>query len=577
MQWRKAWLWLACGWMACIAHAQDDVPLRIEGVSGDVRANLEAYVGKLTAEDLRNWRETLPRLRTAAREAMQAVGYYRADVRFSRPDERQVLLQITPGEPVIVRSLKLRFQGEAGNDIAFTALLDTLPMREGDIFHHGRYEAIKTQVQDLALERGYFAGKWVDHAVNVLEPEQVADITLIYDSGKRYTFGPVSFRNAAEGKPLPIREELLQRLVPFSEDAPYEAGKVIEFNKALLDSRYFSDVRVRADAGMAVDNAIPVGVTVASGKRNQVDLGAGYATDVGPRLSLDWRRPLLNDGGHSIETTSELSPVRQTVDLKYSIPWTHPLNDTLQLFSGFKREELDTQVTYNTTLGVERLKRRPSGWQTSYSLRYSRESYSKTSGEKGSSVLLLPGVSLSRTRSRGGTDPYWGDRQYYQAEFASPQLLSDADLISLRVGWRLLRTLADRHQFLLRADGGAILTNDFDSVPLNMRFYAGGDQSVRGYDYQSLSPRDSNGLITGARNLVTFSGEYGYKFAARWRAAAFVDEGNAFNAVNEGLKTGAGIGIRWISPVGPIRLDLAWGLSGQNASPRIHFFMGPAL
>jgi translocation and assembly module TamA len=147
----------------------------------------------------------------------------------------------------------------------------------------------------------------------------------------------------------------------------------------------------------------------------------------------------------------------------------------------------------------------------------------------------------------------------------------------LRAGWRLLRTFADRHMLLLRTDLGTLLTSDFDSVPLNMRFYAGGDQSVRGFDYQSLSPRDATGQAVGAANLITASSEYAWRLTQRWRLAAFVDTGNAFDSLNDGLATGAGVGVRWISPVGPVRLDVAWGVSESASSPRIHFFMGPAL
>ena len=390
----------------------------------------------------------------------------------------------------------------------------------------------------------------------------------------------VHFSHKQEGQPLPLKLSLLEKLAPFDEGEPYEAEKIIKFNRALIDSRYFTEVRVRADPDPSAENKeIPINVTLGADKPNQVDLGAGYATDIGARLSLAWRRPLLNENGHSIEITSEISQVRQSIDFRYGIPWRHPINDTLQIIAGFKREDIDNNTLIkNAILGVERQKKRDNGWQTNESIRWSRESYNKDNGEQGQSDLLLPGYGISRVRTKGSkTDPSSGDRQYYQVEFASPDLLSDADLLSLRAGWRLLRTYVDRHQLGLRADVGSILSSDFDSVPLNMRFYAGGDQSVRGYDYKSLSPRDSTGQVIGATSLLSSSVEYTFKLTKQWRLATFVDAGNAFDAVSEGLKMGTGVGVRWISPVGPVRLDIAWGVSDDNPSPRIHFFMGPAL
>ncbi|MBH1971286.1 outer membrane protein assembly factor [Moraxellaceae bacterium AER2_44_116] len=558
-----------------------DVTLRVEGVTGELKTNIEAYIGQLTEDDLNSWRETLLRLRKATREASEAVGYYQSEALFRR-EKNQVIVTVKANAPVIITDLNLNYdkQSEASNDIAFTALLESLPLKKGQIFHHGRYESIKSLVQNLALERGYFDGKWTTNKVSVTQPTQTAEINLNYDSGTRYRFGQVHFSHKQEGQPLPLKLSLLEKLAPFDEGEPYEAEKIIKFNRALIDSRYFTEVRVRADPDPSTENKeIPINVTLGADKPNQVDLGAGYATDIGARLSLAWRRPLLNENGHSIEITSEISQVRQSIDFRYGIPWRHPINDTLQIIAGFKREDIDNNTLIkNAILGIERQKKRDSGWQTNESIRWSRESYNKDNGEQGQSDLLLPGYGISRVRTKGSkTDPSSGDRQYYQVEFASPDLLSDADLLSLRAGWRLLRTYADRHQLGLRADIGSILSSDFESVPLNMRFYAGGDQSVRGYDYKSLSPRDSTGQVIGASNLVSGSVEYAFKLTPHWRLATFVDTGNAFDAVSESLKVGTGVGVRWISPVGPVRLDMAWGVSETSASPRIHFFMGPAL
>ena len=558
-----------------------DVTLRVEGVTGELKTNIEAYIGQLTEDDLNSWRETLLRLRKVTREASEAVGYYQTEAQFRR-EKNQVIVTVKANAPVMITALNLTYekQSEASNDIAFTALLEGLPLKEGQVFHHGRYESIKSLVQNLALERGYFDGKWTTNKVSVTQPTQTAEINLNYDSGTRYRFGQVHFSHKQEGQPLPLKLSLLEKLAPFDEGEPYEAEKIIKFNRALIDSRYFTEVRVRADPDPSAENKeIPINVTLGADKPNQVDLGAGYATDIGARLSLAWRRPLLNENGHSIEITSEISQVRQSIDFRYGIPWRHPINDTLQIIAGFKREDIDNNTLIkNAILGVERQKKRDNGWQTNESIRWSRESYNKDNGEQGQSDLLLPGYGISRVRTKGSkTDPSSGDRQYYQVEFASPDLLSDADLLSLRAGWRLLRTYVDRHQLGLRADVGSIFSGNFDGVPLNMRFYAGGDQSVRGYDYKSLSPRDSTGQVIGASNLVSGSVEYTFKLTKQWRLATFVDAGNAFDAVSDGLKVGTGVGVRWISPVGPVRLDIAWGVSDDNPSPRIHFFMGPAL
>jgi translocation and assembly module TamA len=133
------------------------------------------------------------------------------------------------------------------------------------------------------------------------------------------------------------------------------------------------------------------------------------------------------------------------------------------------------------------------------------------------------------------------------------------------------------HQFVGRGDLGYIVTDDFDGVPYNLRYFAGGDQSVRGYDYESLSPEE-DGLLLGGQVLAVGSLEYNYQFRDGWRAAVFADAGNAYdeNFSNE-TKYGVGVGVRWASPVGPIRVDVAAGVSEDSVPIRLHFFIGPPL
>src|SRR5690606_4407632 len=141
---------------------------------------------------------------------------------------------------------------------------------------------------------------------------------------------------------------------------------------------------------------------------------------------------------------------------------------------------------------------------------------------------------------------------------------------------RGLITLGDNHRLLGRTQVGAIATNSYGRIPPSLRFFAGGDQSVRGYGYQSLSPRDEYGNRVGGRYLLAQSAEYQYSLSEKWRVATFVDRGKAADKLNEAMKVGAGVGIRWVSPIGPLRLDWAQALDDEREW-RIHFSMGPEL
>jgi len=124
---------------------------------------------------------------------------------------------------------------------------------------------------------------------------------------------------------------------------------------------------------------------------------------------------------------------------------------------------------------------------------------------------------------------------------------------------------------------GTIQTTDFDNIPSSLRFFAGGDQSVRGYEYESLAPSDADGDLAGGANLVVASLEYEHPVAEDWGVAVFADAGNAFDSFDEGLKTGVGFGVRWYTPVGPLKLDLGIPQDDADDEFRIHFSFGTGL
>lgn len=170
--------------------------------------------------------------------------------------------------------------------------------------------------------------------------------------------------------------------------------------------------------------------------------------------------------------------------------------------------------------------------------------------------------------------PRWGDSQRYTIQWSDSLWGSDADFVALEMQHTLIRTFAERHRFVLRSHAGWIETNDFKNVPPDLRYFAGGDRSLRGYDYESISPRDENGDLTGATKLFTGSVEYQFKVTGKWWAAAFMDFGDAVDRWQDfKVKKGAGLGVRWESPLGPIKLDIARPV-GSGAPNNWQFYIG---
>ena len=572
--------WGLVFWAASFAAwGQSELLVKVKPANKELKANVEGYIGNLGDRD----EEALLRFsrgaQEQARKAAQALGYYQAQVDTevkppAKADQSpQLIIKIDPGEPVRLRNVTVRIEGPASQMKAFR-VPDSRALRPGEQLNHGLYEDAKRLIQNHASRYGFFSGHFTRQRLAVDPQAGVADIELVYQSGPRYRLGAVTFSGDT-----PLDEDLLQRMVSFKPGTPYDSELIAGLNNDLQSSGYFEGVRVDAAPTAAVGEDIPVDVRLETRKPRTMGLGLGFSTDVGPRGKANWTRHWVNPQGHSYGWETELSAPRQNVGLWYDVPLDPPLTDKLRFAGGYQNEEIAGTDTLSKllTVGPEWHSKLPSGWQRVISLKYQREEY-RLGDDSGLSKLLMPGVSFSYLRSDNRIDPHNGYRLQFDTQVAKEGLMSDTNLLHGNVLLKGLTTLGHNHRFLGRVQFGGSATNGYkNNIPPSLRFFAGGDQSVRGYDYQTLSPKNSDGDRIGGRYLVAGSVEYQYSLAEKWRVATFIDQGNAFNTLElPSLKTGVGIGVRWVSPVGPLRLDLAKALD-DDGGIRLHFSMGPEL
>ncbi|MBD8472686.1 outer membrane protein assembly factor [Pseudomonas sp. CFBP 8770] len=556
------------------AQAQSVLDVRVNPANPALKSNVEGYIGSLGDRD----GEALLRFSRGAEEqaqkAAQALGYYHAHVTSEvQPGENpRLLLHIEPGEPIHLRNVTVRVEGPAAQLKAFR-VPHSRELAPGAVLNHGQYENAKQLIQNQASRYGFFSGTFSKQRLAVDPRAGLADIELVYNSGPRFKLGKVSFQGDT-----PFDDELLRRMVPFKEDTAYDSELIAELNQALQSSGYFEGVRVDAAPTAATERVIPVDVQLTTRKPRTMGLGLGYSTDVGPRGKANWTRHWVNPQGHSYGAEMELSAPRQNVGLWYDIPLDPPLTDKLRWAGGYQYEELANTDSLSKllTFGPEWHSKLPSGWQRVISLKWQREEY-RLGDDSGLSTLLMPGISYTYLKSDNKVDPHNGYRVQFDAQVAKEGLLSDTNLLHGNVMLKGLTTVAQNHRLLGRVQLGGNATNGYKSVPPSLRFFAGGDQSVRGYDYQTLTPENSDGDRIGGRYMVAGSVEYQYSIAEKWRLATFIDKGNSFNDLKfADLKTGIGVGVRWVSPVGPIRLDLAHAMD-DDGGVRLHFSMGPEL
>lgn len=551
--------------------AELDVTVRPSNAA--LRENVENYIGELGDRSEPELLRYSRIAQTQAEKALQALGYYNGTIETEviAGETPRLRVRVQPGEPVKLREVTVRVDGPAAQMKAFRVPRNRL--KSGAVLNHGVYESAKQQILNQASRYGFFDGRFVRQRLAVDPAANAADVELVFESGSRYLLGDVSFEGDS-----PFDPDLLARMVPFEAGTPYDSELIADLNQAMQSSGYFEGVRVDANPANAEQQRIPVAVQLATRDPRTLGFGLGFSTDVGPRMRFDFRRHWVNPQGHSYGIETELSAPRQNVGLWYDVPLDPPLTDKMRYAAGYQYEEIANSDSLSKllTLGPEWHRKLPSGWQRVWSLKLRHEQY-ELGDDSGNSTLLMPGVAYSFLRSDNRIDPSKGYRLEFELAAAKSGLVSDADLIHANATLKGLTTLADRHRFLGRVQVGGNWTDEYTNVPPSLRYFAGGDQSVRGYDYQSLSPTNSKGDRIGGRYQLALSTEYQYQIAEKWRIASFYDQGNSFNSLDfPTLKSSVGVGVRWVSPVGPIRVDLAHPLD-SDGGVRLHFSMGPEL
>lgn len=547
----------------------------VEGVEGEIKNNILSYLSIEQQKAHPNLTEgRIQRLHQKAigeiKNALQPFGYYEPDIQASLEHEKDkwtARYLIDTGMPILVSDIDIKIIGEGAHDNSFQQLVRNFPLHIGDILDHSRYEQGRDAFLQLTAERGYFDAQLLKHQIDIQPQEYTASIILHIDTGQRYKFGKIIFKQEI------LREELLNSYVTFAEGDPYSTDQLLDLQNALTDSEYFSQVDIRGNREAMEDHEVPVEITLLPRKKYLYTLGAGYGTDTGPRGTFGWENRRINKRGHRLATELKASEIKNSLTARYEIPIRDPRTDNVSLTAAWVQDEPKATTSETLLLGISRTVSRRVNWLETVYLNYQSEEYT-VGGEDRKSALYLPGISWSRIKADDRILTTHGSRLWLDFKTG---VGSDANLLQARANGKIVRSAGENARILLRGDIGATEISDFDELPASLRFFTGGDQSVRGYAYQSLGPTNADGEVIGGKHLMVGSVEYEHKIAGDWSGAVFYDAGNAINDFAEKLKRGAGIGLRWKTFIGPVRLDYAWALSNPGKPWRIHLTIGPDL
>ena len=548
--------------------------VKVEGVDGELRQNVLSGLAIHRHRENPLLRQSdVRRLHRRAEKdivsALMPLGYFSPQVVASLQQDGDDFVadyKITPGEPTRLRSMSIE---AVGDPPWFRETVAAFPLKVGDILHQGKYEDGKRRLLRAANRQGFLDAAFSTHELIVNRKERTAVIRLRLDPHNLYHFGQTHFA------PTVIRPSLLAGYASFRPGDPYRAGQLAQLQRSLYATGYF--IRARVDA--KPDNSdFTVPVLVSTDPRrawNHYSIGVGYATDTGMRGRFDWSNRLWNDRGHTVHASAQLAQYESSLGLDYKIPVGNPNNDQYSISTAYAKQTWDNTDTQLETLAVGR----DHGgkflrYGESLELRHERYSIGVTSGEK---ILLLPGVTGSLIDADDLLRPTKGAQISVNASGAWDGLVSDSSFLKLGGSAKVIASPFTTIRILGRAAVGVIVANSIDDLPPSLRFYAGGDNSVRGYGYKELGPKDASGTVVGGRYLLEGSAEVEKLISDRWGLAVFWDVGNAMDDFSMQLKQGVGLGLRLRLPFGQARLDVASAIEEDGAPLRVHLSVGSDL
>jgi translocation and assembly module TamA len=506
-----------------------------------------------------------------AREVAATEGYFGARVT-TRIDEstqpRTVHLSLQPGERTRVGSVEIRFSGPAAEDPEAREALERVReqwrLRRGQPFRQEDWdEAKRAAARELSRWR-YAAARVADSRALVDPQARSAALDVELASGPAYRFGELRV-TGNQRYPDPV----IENLSPVRPGETYDRDKLLLYQRRLLETGRFANVQMEIDTLAPDPAAASLRVALLEGPSQNIETGIGYTTDAGARFELRYGDQDVLDRAWRLRTGLILDEKTQNLQLDLDLP-PKPGARWNSLLARARQQDIQNELTQEVALGIAHnfgQELSPSAFLLSAHVEEVRVS----DGPRDHRQALYFG--FRRTFSR--TDDFVSPRSGYLGSFeigGAPPEISTQRFLRAMANASLFFPLGRSTDLLLRGKAGAVVSQDREGIPSTFLFRTGGDQTVRGYAFESLGVQQGDAVL-GARRMLVGSAELTRWIGESWGIAVFVDAGDAWDETG-GFKAavGAGFGARFRTPIGPIRGDLAYG--EETGAWRLHFSVG---
>jgi translocation and assembly module TamA len=550
------------------AEAGQILKFKIMGVAGPALQNIQerltaletSYGHELSAAEVNDFYKKTP---DNILKALEPFGYFKATILhqqlLDQKGEWTAYFVIKPGPQLRITAIDVSLSSSGKNDPELQKLIADFPLKPGQPFLADAYEKAKNVLFQTANDQGYLQAVLDTAQVKVNLHTYSAAIILHLNTGRRFYFGSVTFGSS------PFSPDFLQRFITFHQGEPFSSKTLLTFQQDLNKSRYFQQAIVSPDIKHPDGNQVPIHVALTVPKAKQYNIGVGYGTFTGPRITIgtDYRR--IGTNGQHFTTQIKISSVLSGVAAKYFIPGKNPLTDQYAISADAQKFTPKNGQSFSEKFSGSYIKTIHE-WQHTLSLNYLIERFRVENDPSEVSRILYPSYALSRIKMDNLINPTNGTSFNFSLQGASENVVSSTSFIQSEIKGKYIFSPTDLSRVIVRGDLGYTVVNDLSRLPLTLNFFAGGLGSVRGYPISSIGP---------GRYLETASAEFQHRIYGDFSGAVFYDVGTATNHFNNPLFRGEGVGAIYNSVIGPVTVYVGRAMSKRGKPLNVQLSIGP--
>ncbi|WP_298623710.1 POTRA domain-containing protein [uncultured Legionella sp.] len=560
---KLAFIFLMFICLPALAKGGKSPALKISGVSGKVLANVEQRLDEL--QKIKPLNElNLDELRSQIIKALQPYGYFKAQVNIRKINTQSVIINIQTGPQIHISSITVELIGDGRENPLLLKTRNELPIKNGDPLFSERYNQAKQSLINTAENLGYLHATFQKSEILINEQTNSAKITLIFDTGALYYFGQIQF------DPTNINPELLHRYVPFRPGQPYSTEQILKLNDNLSNSGYFNSVLVKPQINDS--QTVPVNLYLQPVSKYSYSIGAGYGTDTGVRGRAALHVIPVNRKGHKFNALAQGSFTQNALQAQYVIPGKNPVNDQYSITGNFSNLNYNTGYSNAFLLSIGQL-HNSEHFQRALSVNGLYESFHYTDQPAANQLLLYPKATFTFTKTKNLLFSPSGYNVTFNGLGANKLTLSNLDFGQLSVDAKAAYKIESlRLRLYGHAIQGITATKDINKLPLTLALLLGGTDNLKAYTFNSIGPG----------RIISYGGfEIQKETKKNWYLIGFYDMGSVYNPAPKDTLYDVGVGLMWVSPIGPIKIGLAQAVTSnlrrETTNPRLVINMGPDL